>query len=161
MFDDKFKERFFAKVEKTPTCWIWKGAHKAKGYGTIGVGKKSMGNRKNAYAHRISWEMANGEKIPDGLFACHKCDNPPCVNPEHIFIGTNSENILDSVAKKRFPIASRHYRARLKDSDVQVIFEMRKSGLKHREIAEKYGVCRELITHVLNRQAYKSIEVAA
>jgi HNH endonuclease len=86
-------DRFWKYVKKENNCWLWTGAT-AKGYGDLQVGDKRQ------RAHRISWMLHRG-KIPKGMFVCHKCDNPPCVNPAHLFLGTNRDNILDCHLKGR------------------------------------------------------------
>ena len=75
-------------------CQEWTGSHDRKGYGRI------KANGKNQAAHRVAWELAFGA-IPDGLFVLHRCDNPPCVKPAHLFLGTNAVNMADCVAKGR------------------------------------------------------------
>lgn len=87
------EERFWAKVEKGPDCWEWK-AFRNKGYG------KFTYNGRMYLAHRLSWILTNGP-IPDGLGVLHSCDNPPCVNPDHLFLGTQLDNMRDASNKGR------------------------------------------------------------
>lgn len=88
------EERFWSKVEKTNGCWIWKSCKSHNGYGLFKVSPKMM------RAHRVSWEMANGS-IPDGMQVNHTCDNPACVNPFHLYAGTQKQNREDAVARGR------------------------------------------------------------
>lgn len=88
------EERFWTKVDKSGECWIWTGYVTRTGYGRC---NRAFGN---GYAHRAAWEFAHGA-VPDGLFVCHHCDNPPCCNPEHLFIGTQTDNISDRDRKGR------------------------------------------------------------
>lgn len=91
---EKLCIRFWGKVKKGKTCWEWSGAKIPKGYGQLGF----LG--KHTYAHRVSWELCFG-KIPQGLCVLHKCDNPPCVNPKHLFLGTIADNNRDMFRKNR------------------------------------------------------------
>ena len=84
---------FWAQVKKGPGCWVWQGTVNAQGYGRVRRG--AIGG-----AHRVSWVIANGA-IPDGMHICHKCDNPPCVRPDHLFAGTRSDNMKDCTSKGR------------------------------------------------------------
>jgi hypothetical protein len=96
---DSLIKRFWEKVEKTEYCWIWKASKNKQGYGRFGV---SAGKAVNA--PRVSWTILKGD-IPEDNFICHKCDNPSCVNPDHLFIGTRQDNIDDMMKKKR----SKHF----------------------------------------------------
>ena len=88
-------ERFRARiVAKSNGCHEWNGATDPQGYGRVNV------DGKNSHAHRVAWKLANGP-IPEGISVCHRCDNPPCCNVGHLFIGTNADNVADRVAKGR------------------------------------------------------------
>src|SRR3990167_1210519 len=91
------KERFWKKVQKGDSpekCWEWKSCKNPEGYGQFTI------DGKKVYAHRYSWELHNGT-IPDGLWVLHHCDNPACVNPDHLFVGTQTDNMQDMISKGR------------------------------------------------------------
>lgn len=96
-------QNFWSKVERfePSKCWPWMAGTLSNGYGYFRIPGTRILNCR-FLAHRISWMISHGP-IPDGLFACHSCDNPPCCNPDHIFIGTQKENISDMMAKGRHP----------------------------------------------------------
>jgi hypothetical protein len=90
----KFPETFWEKFTKTKGCWEWRGDHNAKGYGRLTV------SGRNCRAHRLSWQLHRGP-IPRGEWVLHTCDNPNCVNPAHLFLGTHTDNMRDCCAKGR------------------------------------------------------------
>ena len=93
-------DRFWSKVQKSRGCWEWIGSRTKKNYGQFRKQKVPGRKKKNVQAHR--WAYANTiGPIPKGLFVCHHCDNPPCVNPKHLFLGTHRDNMLDMRKKGR------------------------------------------------------------
>ncbi|NUQ92859.1 MAG: HNH endonuclease [Gemmatimonadaceae bacterium] len=90
--------RFWQKVEKTETCWLWTGAR----YSATRYGQVILPGRVVRGAHRVAWELTHGP-IPDGLFVCHRCDNKQCVRPDHLFLGTPKDNTHDMIAKGLHP----------------------------------------------------------
>lgn len=86
--------RFYNKVNKTNSCWLWTGSLTGNGYGKINIDKKYIST------HRLAWELVNGP-IPEGMHICHTCDTRLCVNPEHLFLGTPKDNAMDREQKGR------------------------------------------------------------
>jgi hypothetical protein len=153
------EQRFWAKVQKADGCWIWTGArHSIEGHGHMKIEGKSIG------AHRLSYQIAFGS-IPPGLFVCHQCDNPPCVNPAHLFLGTNQDNLADMLAKgrqnRRFPQIFRgdlHGRAKLTSSNVLAIRQEWNAGTTSvTQFANLYGVSRGAINHVLRGNTWRHV----
>ena len=113
MISIKDKEKFESKINKQENdCWIWKGKKILDGYGRLCL------NGKNFYAHRLSYEIYKGE-IPKGMFVCHTCDVRDCVNPDHLWIGTNLDNINDAIKKGKMPILTKGF------NDLEIIQKSR------------------------------------
>lgn len=94
-------QRFWTKVDTSGDCWVWKGGRSPSGYGMFTV------KRRNTRAHRVSYMIAHGP-IPDGMCVLHRCDNPPCINPKHLFLGTDLDNVRDRDAKGRTATGERN-----------------------------------------------------
>lgn len=106
-----FRERFWSKVDKRGECWRWTAAVDSDGYGQIGVGSRSDGTKTVAKAHRVAW-ILSGREIPPGACVLHSCDNRACVRPDHLWVGSQLDNIEDMRKKGRSPSGSRHWSAR-------------------------------------------------
>lgn len=149
-------ERFWEKVnvvgKKEDACWEWLASKNKKGYGLFRY------QNKNVSTHRYSWILHYGE-IPDELFVLHKCDNPSCVNPKHLFLGTNEDNMKDMSRKGRSGAMSGnlHPNSKLSEDIVVEIFNLKKNGLLGKEIADIYNVTPQLISGILNGKGWKHV----
>ncbi len=149
--------RFLAKCSPEPTtgCWLWTGLTDKDGYGRI-----VKPGKINARAHRVSYELHVGE-IPSGMLVCHRCDVPACVNPAHLFLGTNRENLGDMAAKGRqWPFGIHHPLAKLTNERVSEIRTAHASGESQRSLARRYGLARPTIRNVVERTTWKHVAVA-
>ena len=156
MINQKKADRFWSRVDKSPTCWIWKGARLMNGYGVVSL----CGNRLTA--HRASWFIAHGNIPPTDIYVCHKCDVKLCVNPDHLFLGTNSENIKDAIKKGRFnPKGMKgesHGRSKLTTVQVQFLRSLPSLYNIRRKLAEKWGVHTSTIRKAYNGRYWKCVE---
>lgn len=136
-------------VDPKTGCWLWPVPPSVK-YGTIQI------EGKRHRVHRLAWELWNGKEIPEGLLACHHCDNPPCCNPSHIFLGTIADNAADMAAKGRAPSApgSLHHQAILNE---QQVLEIRSSTETRREAAARYGVSPLTIKKIRVRETWRHV----
>lgn len=155
--------RFWSKVDRSAgdaACWEWQGYRMPLGYGQMNVGGRKGGAH---LAHRLAWEITHGA-IPPGLEVCHNCpggDNPSCVNPAHLFLGTHADNMSDMGRKGRaggpgMP-GGLHPSARLTEHDVRVIRARAQSGEVHRLIAADFGLCRSTVSYIVNRRLWSHI----
>lgn len=149
-------ERFWAKVKKGEGCWLWQGRRNPPlGYGQLRIGPE--GNQRSQAAHRIAWMLTNGP-IPAGLCICHRCDNPPCVRPDHLFLGTYSDNSLDSVRKGRAKQqhGESNLNAKLTQKWVTIIRERyaAEADLRINDLAQQLGVSNATISHVLRGKTW-------
>lgn len=152
-------ERFLEKVgATTPTgCIEWTAYRQPRGYGAISVGAKQE------LAHRVSWMLHNGP-IPSGMHVLHKCDNQPCVNPEHLFIGTHADNMRDRSAKGR-AYTGKHGgdlsgTAKLTWPEVRSIRALAKGGQNHHALAPRFGVKPGTILSIIRHKTWKEDSAA-
>jgi len=159
---DEMKRRFWAKVNKTDTCWLWTAAKIGGGYGYFAVLPKNETRGWNSgsickAAHRVSWIMHNSN-IPEGLLVLHKCDNPSCVNPAHLFLGTFRDNSTDMVRKGRQAKGEDNGGGvKLTNKSVKEIRILNKMDFSHATVAKLYGVSRTLVKRIIKRQLWKHI----
>lgn len=139
---------FSASVEKSAGCWTWRGVVDREGYGVM-----RLKGRSRAKAHRFSYELAHGP-IPAGAMVRHFCDNPSCVNPEHLLIGSAKDNKRDCMERGRHLRGERHHKAKLTADDVRAI---RLSGERGAQIAARYGVTKENVYAIQKRKIWKDI----
>lgn len=132
--------RFWAMVEKTPTCWLWRGAVNQRGYGAF-----RAVTAKTVRAHRFSWELSGGEPVPNGLQVLHRCDVRHCVNPQHLFLGDNQDNHRDKVKKGRQARGTNVGSGKLRNDEVTAIRQMVRSGAGHLEAGACFGVSRSQV----------------
>lgn len=144
-------KRFWVKVDKNgPSgCWLWT-AHR----NSLGYGKFSTKDKFGLLAHRVSWELINGP-IAHGMCVLHKCDNPPCVNPAHLWLGTRGDNTADMISKGRLAVGRARKDAKLTDEIVDAI---RKSSEPTRRLMEKYGASRAVISNARHGRSWKHVK---
>lgn len=160
------EEHFWKRVDKKEidACLLWRGAKFTNGYGCIGIGRKCRGT------HRVAWELTHG-KIPNGLFVLHKCDNKPCVNPAHLWLGTHKDNMADMVAKGRQASGDRnssrqhperlrfvrgvdHGQAKLTEASVVAI---RSATGTQVSIAKIFGISQSVVSQIRSRQLWAHV----
>lgn len=138
------RERFDAKwmAEPTSGCWLWL-AGLSHGYGTFRVGRRMQ------HAQRVAWSLYRGP-IPDGQNVLHHCDNPACVNPSHLFLGTDADNVADKCAKRRQPRGETHGRRKLSRDEVNGIRAGLAAGVLQAELGRRFGVAQSVVSRIKN-----------
>jgi len=138
---------FWSRVKKGDGCWEWSGP-RFKRYGRF---------LRNVPAHRYSWEITNGP-IPDGMYVCHRCDNPPCVRPDHLFVGASSDNAMDRERKGRSRNRSGTHCnfSRLTEADVAAI---RLSDGKYADLAARFSVSTATVSRIRRGLIWKHVQV--
>lgn len=150
-------DRFWKFVDKTDddSCWNWNG-NLVNGYGRISLGSKLLGSEGS---HRVSWMMHNNQDIPDGYHVMHSCDNPKCVNPSHLSIGTPKDNTQDMIVKGRkkivIPIGEKNGKSIINPEIVRFI---RDSDLSHAELARQLNISNGCVRSVRSKRTWKHIE---
>lgn len=147
---DTLLRRFEARINRAENgCWLWTGSIQRSGYGQIIIEK----GRPN-YTHRVAWELYRGH-IPLGMYVCHRCDVRACVNPDHLFLGTQSDNMADCVTKDRQAKGAQLPHAKFTDAD---ILDICASDLPDRQEAKRRGVNREVIRDIRLCKTYKHVQ---
>lgn len=147
------RERFDEKVSPEPNtgCHLWTGSVDHRGYGWIRI------NRKSIKAHRWAFESQSGP-IPAGMFVCHRCYQPACVNVAHMFLGTPADNHRDMVAKKRHAVGQSLPQSKLTDADVLELRRLHATGMfSVRELAKRFGITHMPAQSIVNRKTWKHI----
>jgi hypothetical protein len=146
------EDRFWASCPKgaPDSCWEWKGHRQPKGYGSIHQ------SHKVHMAHRIAYEIHFGP-IPDNTQVLHKCDNPPCCNPNHLFLGSIADNMTDKTAKQRQARGENIGKAKFTESDIREMRRLYDTGVKQVDIAKLFGLSQGHVTRIVNRKAWTHV----
>jgi hypothetical protein len=145
--------RFWLKVRKTETCWIWTGCKSGGGYGFISRNKVAV------HAHRVSWELHNGP-IPEGMEILHNCpegDNPACVNPAHLRVGTHAENMADTVIKGQAVKGEQVSISKLTEESVREIRRLLNQGNSLAKLAAQFHVGHSTIGAIRYRKTWRHV----
>lgn len=150
VYNAETERRFWAKVDRQAgeVCWLWQAntvGRDGDKYGQFNTGRVA-GKQRNVYAHRFAWLLTHGQ-IPAGLHVCHHCDTPLCVNPSHLFLGTQGENLQDASRKGRLQRGSRTTAAFDLATRLAIFYQPGYRGIGA-DLARKYGVTKTAIYHI-------------
>lgn len=137
-------KKFWAKAKKTASCWLWRRANNGIGYGVVRWGHPMR------LAHRIAWEIKNGP-IPKGMCVLHRCDNPSCVNPKHLYLGTHADNMRDIALRER------NSTMKISNADVNRIRAAMREGANAGELARKFSVHNDTINGIARGVKRRSV----
>ena len=147
-------DKFWGNVKKSNGCWIWTGCVDDRGYGRFCL------NGKGERAHRVAYTISVG-KIKEGLCVCHHCDNPICVNPDHLFTGTHAMNMQDKINKGRSnsPIGEAHGSSKLSTDEVKEIkLHLKNGGITQAKLAEMYGISDSGISEINTGKRWSHVQ---
>ncbi len=153
MFDADFIARFEAKINKTDGCWEWVASCAGAGYGQMKLPKQ----RKQEYSHRLAYMIYKGP-IGENQFVCHTCDNTKCCNPDHLFLGTQKENLQDMKDKNRHLAGAKNAMAKLTDADVVKIRSCLESGMAQLQVARAFNVSQVTISRISRRERWAHVK---
>lgn len=149
-------ERFWEKVDMAGDCWIWTAGRTRGGYGLFVVTQRPL--QKPWRAHRLAWTFVSGE-IPDGLHVLHRCDNRLCVRPEHLFLGTNDENVADMVAKRRHAYGERNAQAKITKAQAEEVRRLRAVGWTYERLAMRFGLTVSPVRDICKGRAWVAVQL--
>lgn len=142
---EELRMRFWSRVKRGPECWMWLGTKQSMGYGAFYFHGKPI------TAHRVAFQLENPSIAIDGMDICHHCDNRMCVRPEHLFVGTRKDNMVDMINKGRGCCGEKNHQSKLRNDQIAAI---RVDGRLQKTIAADYGVDRAVISRIKNGKAY-------
>ena len=149
----RVEKRFVKNVTiEDAGCWVWQASYATGGYGAFGY------HGKVAKAHRIAMMLWRGFDINSLLHVCHHCDNPPCVNPDHLFVGTNADNVKDCMSKGRKLRGEALTQSKLTDSDVVLIRMLAETPMHRYDIATMFGVSDGTLSFAINRKTWNHVQ---